>query len=126
MALPAVLFPRFLARRHSLAPFVVTLRKRTLVTHSSWGPLSERTFSHDAPLQNSHFGPEMSRRSENAAQSCPCETEARSLCRQQWRVFSTGQDLGAGRSPYLDAALTAFMGIGIGEPQSQTILLRPL
>jgi len=112
MGLPVVLSSRFLVRRHSLAPFIVASRKGTPVRHS-WGSFSERTFSHDAPLQNSHFGPEMSRRSENPAQNCPCESEARCLCRQQWRAFSMGQDLGAGRSSYLDATLTAFMGIGI-------------
>jgi len=119
MGLPTVLSPRFLALRHSLAPFFVTLRKRTPVTHSSWGPLSKRTFSRDAPLQNSHIGPEMSRQSgkKKVARNCPCESEAHCLCRQQWRIFSMGQDLGAGRSSNMDAALTAFMGIGFGESQ---------
>ena len=105
---------RFSPHRHH----TVTLRKLTLVTHSSWCLLSKRTFLRSAfptkPVSN--LGP--SRDSENAAQTCLHDNEAHSscLCRQQHKGVNIEHDQGA-RLPLLDAALTAIMGIGIGELQ---------
>jgi hypothetical protein len=104
----------FSNRRHSLEPLTVTLRKPTAFTYSPCGSVSERMFSH---RRNSSSGHEASRHTEGTAKPCLRENEARCLCHQQWKVTNMSQDQGAGRSPFTDAALTAFMGIGIGEPQ---------
>ena len=107
----------FSSRRYSLEPLTVTLRKPTAVTYSPCGSVSERMFSHGILRRNSSSGPESSRHAEGTTKPCLRENEARGLCHQQWRVMNMSQDQGAGRSPFLDAALAAFMGIGIGEPQ---------
>jgi hypothetical protein len=74
-------------------------------------------FSHGTLPQNSSSGPEAGRQPESAARPCLRENEARCLCRQQRRVTNMSEDQGVGRSLFLDAALAAFMGIGIGELQ---------
>jgi hypothetical protein len=102
---------RFSNRRHSLAPLTITLRHPTAVT---WGSVPERMFSRGTRLQNSSSGPEAGRHSESAARPCLRETEARCLCHKHTNL---SQDQGIGRSPFMDAALATFMGIGIGELQ---------
>jgi hypothetical protein len=102
---------RFSSRPHSLAP--LTLRNPNAVTASA---VSERMFSHGTQPQDSSSGPEASRHSETA-QPCPHENDSRCLRHQQWRATNTSQDQGAGRSPFMDAALATVMGIGIGELQ---------
>jgi hypothetical protein len=111
----AIIFAfRFSNRRQSLAPLTIILRNPT---YYPWGSVSERMFSHGTLPQNSTSGPEASRHPESATQPCLRENEARYLCRQQCRVTNMSEDQGVGRSPFLDAALAAFMGIGIGELQ---------
>jgi hypothetical protein len=115
---PAAIFFsfRFSSRRHSPTPLTATLRKPTAVTYSPWGSVSERMFYQGALRQNSSSGPEASRHPESAAQPCLRENEARCQCCQHWRTLNISQDQG-GRSPFVDALLTALMGIGIGELQ---------
>lgn len=105
--------------RHGVAQLTVILRKPTPITDPSLGSSSRRMFSHDALLQNSFSTLEASRHSESAARTCQRGAEARCPCRLPQRVDNVGR--GAGRSPFLDAALTAFMGIGIGKPQFWTV-----
>ncbi len=107
---------RFSSRRHSLTPLTVTLRKPTAVTYSPWGSVSERMFYQSALRQNSTSGPEASRHSECTAQPCLRGNESRCQCCQHGRVLNISQDQGS-RSPFMDAFLTALMGLGIGEPQ---------
>jgi hypothetical protein len=107
---------RVSSRRHSPTPLSVTLPKPTVVTYSPWGSVSERVFHQDSLRQNSSSGSEASRHSQSAAQSCLRENEARCQCCQHSRVLNISQDQG-GRSPFMDAFLTALMGIGIGELQ---------
>ena len=107
---------RFSSRRHSLTPLAVTFRKPNAVTYSPWGSASERMFYQSAFRQNSSSGPEAVRHSESTAQPCPRENGARCQCCQQWKVLNISQDQG-NRSPFVDALLTALMGIGIGELQ---------
>ena len=107
---------RFSSRRHSPTPLIVTLRKPTVVTYSPWGSVSERMFYQGALRQNSSSGPEASRPLESAGQRSLRENEARCQCCQHWKVLNMSQDQGS-RSPFLDALLTALMGIGIGELQ---------
>ncbi|KAI0287338.1 hypothetical protein BC826DRAFT_1045242 [Russula brevipes] len=104
---------RFSSRRRSLSLFFVTLRKPAPVVHSSWGSFSKRTFSQCAVLQNpcSRHDHETSRPSESATQTGLRGPEARCPSHQQPVVVNVGQD--QGRSPLLDATLTALMGIGI-------------
>ena len=71
-------------------------------------------FFKSALRQNSSSGPETSRHSESAAQPFLREHEARCQCCQHLKVLNINQDQGS-RSPFLDALLTALMGIGIGE-----------
>ena len=73
-------------------------------------------FSHGPLPQNSSSGPEAIGH-ESAAKPSLRENETRCLCHQQWKTANMSQDQGVGRSPFLDAALAAFMGIGIGELQ---------
>jgi len=73
-------------------------------------------FFKSALRQDSSSGPEVSRHSDSAAQPCLRENEARCQCCQHWRVLNMSQDQGS-RSPFVDAFLTALMGIGIGELQ---------
>ncbi len=113
----AIIFLFRFSSRHSLVPLTITSRKPTLVTYSPWGSVSERTFFHGALRQNSSSGHEASRHSQGIAQPCARENVAHCPCCQQWRVLNMSQDQGMGRSPFLDAALTALMGIGIGELQ---------
>jgi hypothetical protein len=115
---PATIFSRFRfpSRRHSPTPLTVTLRKPTAVTYCPRGSLSERMFYQGALRQNSSSGPEASRPSECAAQPCRRENEAGCRCCQHWRALNISQDQG-GRSPFVDALLTALMGLGIGELQ---------
>lgn len=73
-------------------------------------------FYQGALRQNSSSGPEARRHSESAAQPCLRENEAHCQCCQHWRLLNISQDQGS-RSPFVDALLTALMGIGIGELQ---------
>ena len=107
---------RFSSHRHSLEPLTVTLRKHSAASYSPCGSGSERMFSHGTLPKNSPSGPEASRH-ESAAKPCLRENEAWCLDHQQLRVTNKSRDQGVGRSPFLDAALAAFMGIGIGELQ---------
>jgi hypothetical protein len=115
---PAAIFStfRFSSRRHSPTPLSLTLRKPTAVTYSPWRSVSERMFFKSALRQNSSSGRETSRQSESAAQPCLREHEARCQCCQHLRGLNINQDQGS-RSPFVDALLTALMGIGIGELQ---------
>jgi hypothetical protein len=121
---PAAIFStfRFSSRRHSPIPLTATLRKPNAVTYSPWGSVSERMFFKGALRQNSSSGPEVSRHSESAAQPCLRENEARCQCCQNQRLLNISQDQGS-RSPFVDALLTALMGIGIGELQFLTTRL---
>lgn len=113
----AIIFSfRFSSHRHSLGLPAATLRKHTAVTYSPCGSVSQRMFSHGILSRNSSSGPEASGH-ESAAKPCLRENEARCLCHQQWKIANMSQDQGVGRSPFFDAALAAFMGIGIGELQ---------
>jgi len=115
---------RFSPHRHHPAPLTVTLRRPTPVTHSSWCSLSKRMFLRSAFPTKPVSNPGPSRDSENAAQTCLHDNEAHSscLCRQQHKGVNIEHDQGA-RPPLLDAALTAIMGIGIGELQYWTVRL---
>jgi hypothetical protein len=110
MRLSAIIFAFRSNRRRSLSPFII-LRKPSAATYSPWVSEPERMFSHSALPQNPSSGPEAGGHPESA------KPEARCLCRQQRRVTNTSEDQGVGRSVFLDAALAAFMGIGIGELQ---------
>jgi hypothetical protein len=113
---PASIFStfRFSSPRHSQTPLIVTLRKPTAVTYSPWGSVSERMFFQSALRRNSSSGPEASRHPERAARPCLSENEAG--CQYCQHVLNISQDQGS-RSPFVDALLTALMGIGIGELQ---------
>ena len=115
---PAAIFFtfRFSSRRHSPTPLTATLRKPTVVAYSPWGSVSERMFYRGALRQNSSSGPETSGHSERAAKPFLRENEARCQCCQHLRGMNISQDQGS-RSPFVDALLTALMGIGIGELQ---------
>ena len=73
-------------------------------------------FYQGALRQNSPSGPEARRHLESAAQPCLRENKARCQCRQHSKVLNISQDQG-NRSPFMDAFLTALMGLGIGELQ---------
>ncbi|KAI0249259.1 hypothetical protein BJV78DRAFT_716181 [Lactifluus subvellereus] len=100
-----------LSCQRGLAPSTA-LRKSILVPICPLGSLPRRSFSYGTCLQISSSDSQGSGHSGNGAQTCRPHTEARCLCRQQRRVVDTGQDLGTSRSPFVDAALAAFMGIG--------------
>lgn len=94
------------------SPLTVTWRRLTPVTYS-WVPSSKRTFLRSALLQKPFSGPETSKYSESAAQTSQNhEAHSSCQCRQQDK-----SDQGLSRLPFLDATLTAIMGLGIGEPQ---------
>ena len=103
------------------SPLTVTLRRPTPVTYSSWLPSSKRMFLRSALLQKPFSGPETRRHSESAAQTCQND-EAHSGCqgRRKDKFVNREYDQGSSRLPFLDATLTAIMGIGIGEPQLWT------
>ncbi|KAI0276262.1 hypothetical protein BGY98DRAFT_986616 [Russula aff. rugulosa BPL654] len=108
----AIAFTFRLSSRRSPPPLTVTLRKPTTVTYSPWRSVSKRTFHQGALRQSSSSGPEARRHPESAAQPCLPENEARCQCCQHWRVLAMSQDQGS-RSPFMDAFLTALMGLGI-------------
>jgi hypothetical protein len=109
----AIAFIRFSNRRNP-TPLTITLRKPTTVTYPPWRSVSKRLLHQDALRQNSSSGPETRRHPESAAQPCLPENEARCQCCQHRRVLNINQDQG-NRSPFMDAFLTALMGLGIGE-----------
>lgn len=103
------------------SPLTVTLRRLTPVTYSPWVPSSKRMFLRSAPLQKPFSGPETSRHSESAAQTRQNhEAHSSCQCRRQDKSVNKEYDQGLSRLPFLDATLTAIMGIGIGEPQLWT------
>ena len=69
--------------------------------------------------RNSSSDSEASGDSERAARP---ENEARCQCCQNSRGLNINQDQGS-RSPFMDAFLTALMGLGIGELQFYTTRL---
>jgi hypothetical protein len=103
------------------SPLTVTLRRLTPATYSSWVPSSKRMFLRSALLQKPFSGSETSRHSEGAAQTCQNdEAHPKCQCRREDKFVNMGYDQGQSRFPFLDATLTAIMGIGIGEPQLWT------
>jgi hypothetical protein len=107
-----------LTRQCGLVPLAAP-PKPVPITILPLSPLSRHSFSNGIRLQNS----QESRYSGSDAQTGRSHTKAHCLCHQQRRVADTEQDRGASRSSLLDAALTAFMGIGIGESSFQAVCL---
>jgi hypothetical protein len=103
------------------SPLTVALRRLTPVTYSSWVPSSKRMFLRSALPQKPFSGPETSRHPESSAQTRQ-NHEAHSSCQRgrQDKSVNMEYDQGLSRLPFLDATLTAIMGIGIGEPQLRT------
>jgi hypothetical protein len=110
----AIAFTFRFSSRRTPTPLTVTLQKPTAITYSPWRSVSKRMFHQGALRQNSSSGPEARKHPESAAQPCLPENEARCQRCQHWRVLNISQDQG-NRSPFMDAFLTALMGLGIGE-----------
>jgi hypothetical protein len=105
------------------APLAITLRRPNPVMYSSWVPSSKWMSLRSTLLQKPLSGPEASRHSESAAQTCQDDKGHSSCpCYRQHKFVNVEYDQGMSRSPFLDAALTAIMGIGIGEPHLGTAL----
>jgi hypothetical protein len=114
---PSSIFFRFalLTRQHGLVPLAAP-PKPIPVTIIPLSPLSRHSIPYGIRLQTLSSDSQGSRYSRSDTETSPPHTEAHCPCHQQRRAADTEQDRGASRSSVLDAAFTAFMGIGIGEP----------
>lgn len=107
-----------LSSRSGLSPLIAASRNTLFPQDLFQSLLQNRSFSQSLFLRNSGF--EDTRHSRDGSPRSVPDVKAHCPCCAQWSAIRMVQAPVASGSPFWDAALTALMGIGFGEPIFQT------